>query len=92
MVNVSSDALDAHGQSSRCPVLFMRMHSSVSAGAFCKNLTDTLESTSSLRLLWKTFRPFLQGKVLYTPDTNVTRSIVTEVHVQTQTCINALHL
>ncbi|XP_016348530.1 ATP-binding cassette sub-family A member 1, partial [Sinocyclocheilus anshuiensis] len=61
---------------------------------FCKNLTDTLESTSSLRLLWRTFRPFLLGKILYAPDTNVTRSIVTEVHVQTQTQrdANAVHL
>ncbi|KAG1952464.1 glycogen phosphorylase, brain form [Pimephales promelas] len=38
-----------------------------------------MESSSSLRLLWKTVRPFLQGKILYTPDTNVTRSIVTEL-------------
>uniref|UniRef100_A0A673HB38 ABC transporter domain-containing protein n=1 Tax=Sinocyclocheilus rhinocerous TaxID=307959 RepID=A0A673HB38_9TELE len=61
---------------------------------FCKNLTDSLESTSSLRLLWRTFRPFLLGKILYAPDTNVTRSIVTEVHVQTQTQrdANAVHL
>uniref|UniRef100_A0A8C2KP21 ABC transporter domain-containing protein n=1 Tax=Cyprinus carpio TaxID=7962 RepID=A0A8C2KP21_CYPCA len=44
------------------------------------NLTDTLESTSGLRLLWRTFRPFLQGKILYTPDTNVTRSIITEAN------------
>uniref|UniRef100_A0A8C1PM87 ABC transporter domain-containing protein n=1 Tax=Cyprinus carpio TaxID=7962 RepID=A0A8C1PM87_CYPCA len=47
---------------------------------FCRNLTDTLESTSGLRLLWRTFRPFLQGKILYTPDTNVTRSIITEAN------------
>ncbi|XP_056103062.1 phospholipid-transporting ATPase ABCA1 isoform X2 [Rhinichthys klamathensis goyatoka] len=53
---------------------------STNTSEFCKNLTDTLESSSSLRLLWKTFRPFLQGKILYTPDTNVTRSIVTEAN------------
>ncbi|XP_052003577.1 phospholipid-transporting ATPase ABCA1-like [Xyrauchen texanus] len=47
---------------------------------YCKNLTDTLESSSSLRLFWRTFKPFLQGKILYTPDTNVTRSIVTEAN------------
>uniref|UniRef100_A0A8C2Q7P8 ABC transporter domain-containing protein n=1 Tax=Cyprinus carpio TaxID=7962 RepID=A0A8C2Q7P8_CYPCA len=62
-----------------CVVFFMHMRSSVSAGDFCRNLTDTLESTSGLRLLWRTFRPFLQGKILYTPDTNVTRSIITEM-------------
>uniref|UniRef100_A0A8C1VAN2 ABC transporter domain-containing protein n=1 Tax=Cyprinus carpio TaxID=7962 RepID=A0A8C1VAN2_CYPCA len=63
-----------------CVVFFMHMRSSVSAGDFCRNLTDTLESTSGLRLLWRTFRPFLQGKILYTPDTNVTRSIITEAN------------
>ncbi|XP_039525174.1 phospholipid-transporting ATPase ABCA1-like [Pimephales promelas] len=51
---------------------------STNTSEYCKNLTDTMESSSSLRLLWKTVRPFLQGKILYTPDTNVTRSIVTE--------------
>ncbi|XP_016419525.1 ATP-binding cassette sub-family A member 1 [Sinocyclocheilus rhinocerous] len=67
---------------------------STNTSEFCKNLTDSLESTSSLRLLWRTFRPFLLGKILYAPDTNVTRSIVTEVHVQTQTQrdANAVHL
>ncbi|XP_050970826.1 phospholipid-transporting ATPase ABCA1 isoform X1 [Labeo rohita] len=53
---------------------------STNTSEFCKNLTETLESTSSLRLLWKTFQPFLQGKVLYAPDTNVTRSIMTEAN------------
>ncbi|XP_026071559.1 ATP-binding cassette sub-family A member 1 [Carassius auratus] len=53
---------------------------STNTSDFCKNLTDTLESTSSLRLIWRTFRPFLQGKILYAPDTNVTRSIITEAN------------
>ncbi|KAK9972436.1 hypothetical protein ABG768_025743, partial [Culter alburnus] len=53
---------------------------STNTSEFCKNLTDTLESSPGLRLFWKTFRPFLQGKILYTPDTNVTRSIVTEAN------------
>ncbi|RXN37775.1 ATP-binding cassette sub-family A member 1-like protein [Labeo rohita] len=57
-----------------------RKASVCSRSEFCKNLTETLESTSSLRLLWKTFQPFLQGKVLYAPDTNVTRSIMTEAN------------
>ncbi|TRY85186.1 hypothetical protein DNTS_030944 [Danionella cerebrum] len=47
---------------------------------FCKNLTDTLESSSSTRLLWRSFRPFLQGRVLFSPDTKLTRAIVTEAN------------
>ncbi|XP_057192343.1 phospholipid-transporting ATPase ABCA1 isoform X2 [Triplophysa rosa] len=49
-------------------------------GDFCKNLTDTLESSSAMRLFWRTFRPFLQGKILYAPDTNVTQRIISEAN------------
>uniref|UniRef100_A0A4W5MUY1 P-type phospholipid transporter n=1 Tax=Hucho hucho TaxID=62062 RepID=A0A4W5MUY1_9TELE len=41
--------------------------------AFCKILIDTLEGTPGLRVVWSTFRPLIQGKVLYTPDTPATR-------------------
>ncbi|RXN30568.1 ATP-binding cassette sub-family A member 1-like protein [Labeo rohita] len=69
------------GSSSDCVCRTLEVLHLLSAiGEFCKNLTETLESTSSLRLLWKTFQPFLQGKVLYAPDTNVTRSIMTEAN------------
>uniref|UniRef100_A0A4W5MT56 P-type phospholipid transporter n=1 Tax=Hucho hucho TaxID=62062 RepID=A0A4W5MT56_9TELE len=44
-----------------------------SPGAFCKILIDTLEGTPGLRVVWSTFRPLIQGKVLYTPDTPATR-------------------
>uniref|UniRef100_A0AAX7W198 ABC transporter domain-containing protein n=1 Tax=Astatotilapia calliptera TaxID=8154 RepID=A0AAX7W198_ASTCA len=41
--------------------------------AFCQTLVDTLESTPGLRYIWSTFKPLLQGKVLYTPDTPAAR-------------------
>uniref|UniRef100_A0A674F7I0 P-type phospholipid transporter n=1 Tax=Salmo trutta TaxID=8032 RepID=A0A674F7I0_SALTR len=41
--------------------------------AFCKILIDNLEGTPGLRVVWSTFRPLIQGKVLYTPDTPATR-------------------
>ncbi|XP_073763802.1 phospholipid-transporting ATPase ABCA1 isoform X1 [Danio rerio] len=53
---------------------------STNTSEFCKNLTDSLESSSSTRLIWRTFKPFLQGKILYTPDTNVTRRIIKEAN------------
>uniref|UniRef100_A0A8C4P0I0 ABC transporter domain-containing protein n=1 Tax=Dicentrarchus labrax TaxID=13489 RepID=A0A8C4P0I0_DICLA len=40
---------------------------------FCQTLVDTLESTPGLRYIWSTFKPLLQGKVLYTPDTPAAR-------------------
>nr|XP_055026150.1 phospholipid-transporting ATPase ABCA1 isoform X1 [Misgurnus anguillicaudatus] len=47
---------------------------------FCTNLTNTLQSSSAMRLFWSTFRPFLQGKILYTPNTTVTQEIIKEAN------------
>ncbi|CDQ74876.1 unnamed protein product [Oncorhynchus mykiss] len=52
---------------------------SSNSSAFCKVLIDTLEGTPGLRIVWRTFRPLIQGKILYTPDTPATRLMVTEV-------------
>uniref|UniRef100_A0A8C6WUH1 ABC transporter domain-containing protein n=1 Tax=Neogobius melanostomus TaxID=47308 RepID=A0A8C6WUH1_9GOBI len=41
--------------------------------AFCQNLIETLEGTSQLRYIWSTFKPLVQGKVLFTPNTPATR-------------------
>uniref|UniRef100_A0A674F5W8 P-type phospholipid transporter n=1 Tax=Salmo trutta TaxID=8032 RepID=A0A674F5W8_SALTR len=48
--------------------------------AFCKILIDNLEGTPGLRVVWSTFRPLIQGKVLYTPDTPATRLMVKEAN------------
>lgn len=50
-----------------------------SADAFCQILVDTLEGTPGLRYIWSTFKPLLQGKVLYAPDTPAARLLVKEV-------------
>uniref|UniRef100_A0AAY4A5Y8 P-type phospholipid transporter n=1 Tax=Denticeps clupeoides TaxID=299321 RepID=A0AAY4A5Y8_9TELE len=55
-------------------------HVFIYTGEFCQMLIDTLEGTPGLRYIWSTFRPLLQGKVLFTPDTAVTRQLVTEVY------------
>uniref|UniRef100_A0A8C7T2V0 P-type phospholipid transporter n=1 Tax=Oncorhynchus mykiss TaxID=8022 RepID=A0A8C7T2V0_ONCMY len=52
----------------------------LSPGAFCKTLIDTLEGTPGLYVVWSTFRPLIQGKVLYTPDTPATRLMVKEAN------------
>ncbi|XP_041821372.1 phospholipid-transporting ATPase ABCA1-like [Chelmon rostratus] len=51
-----------------------------SSDAFCQTLVDTLESTPGLRYIWSTFKPILQGKVLYTPDTPAARLMVKEAN------------
>lgn len=50
--------------------------------AFCQTLVDTLEGTPGLRYIWSTFKPLLQGKVLYTPDTPAAHLIVKEVGLE----------
>ncbi|XP_056156372.1 phospholipid-transporting ATPase ABCA1-like [Lampris incognitus] len=50
------------------------------SSAFCQTLIDTLEGTPGLRFIWSTFRPLLQGKVLYTPDTDAARLMVKEAN------------
>ncbi|XP_045920999.1 phospholipid-transporting ATPase ABCA1-like isoform X1 [Micropterus dolomieu] len=51
-----------------------------SSDAFCQTLVDTLEGTPGLRYVWRTFKPLLQGKVLYTPDTPAARLMVKEAN------------
>ncbi|XP_034091957.1 phospholipid-transporting ATPase ABCA1-like isoform X2 [Gymnodraco acuticeps] len=51
-----------------------------SADAFCQTLVETLEETPGLRYIWTTFRPLLQGKVLYTPDTPAAHLLVKEAN------------
>ncbi|XP_051285464.1 phospholipid-transporting ATPase ABCA1-like isoform X2 [Dicentrarchus labrax] len=51
-----------------------------SSDDFCQTLVDTLESTPGLRYIWSTFKPLLQGKVLYTPDTPAARLMVKEAN------------
>ena len=38
-----------------------------------------LESSPLSRIIWKALKPLLVGKILYTPDTPVTRQLMTEV-------------
>uniref|UniRef100_A0A4W3GXS0 ATP-binding cassette sub-family A member 1-like n=1 Tax=Callorhinchus milii TaxID=7868 RepID=A0A4W3GXS0_CALMI len=42
---------------------------------FCKSVVETLQSTPSLNFLWNTIRHLLMGKIVFTPDTPVTRRI-----------------
>ncbi|XP_044040431.1 phospholipid-transporting ATPase ABCA1-like isoform X2 [Siniperca chuatsi] len=51
-----------------------------SSDAFCQTLVNTLEGTPGLRYVWSTFKPLLQGKVLYTPDTPAARLMVKEAN------------
>jgi len=57
-------------------------HPLSSVDAFCQTLVDTLEGTPGLRYIWSTFKPLLQGKVLYAPDTPAARLLVKEVGLE----------
>ncbi|XP_066551415.1 ATP-binding cassette, sub-family A (ABC1), member 7 isoform X2 [Amia ocellicauda] len=47
---------------------------------YCNSLMRSLESNPLSRFLWQAVKPLLIGKLLYTPDTPVTRSIMKEVN------------
>lgn len=46
---------------------------------FCKNVIQTLESNPLSRIVWRGIKPLFIGKLLYTPDTPATQSIMKEV-------------
>uniref|UniRef100_A0A670ZUW7 P-type phospholipid transporter n=1 Tax=Pseudonaja textilis TaxID=8673 RepID=A0A670ZUW7_PSETE len=47
---------------------------------FCNNLMKKLESNPLSRIIWRALKPLLVGKVLYSPDTPATRTIMSEVN------------
>ncbi|KPP56937.1 hypothetical protein Z043_125397, partial [Scleropages formosus] len=47
---------------------------------YCKSLIQSLESNPLSRIVWQGIKPLFTGKLLYTPDTPVTRSIMGEVN------------
>ncbi|XP_056883329.1 phospholipid-transporting ATPase ABCA1-like isoform X2 [Takifugu flavidus] len=51
-----------------------------SSDAFCQVLVATMENTPGLRYIWSAFKPLLQGKVLYTPDTPAARRLIKEAN------------
>ncbi|XP_041925671.1 phospholipid-transporting ATPase ABCA1 [Alosa sapidissima] len=50
------------------------------ASEFCQTLIGTLEGSPRLRPLWSAIRPIIQGKVLYTPDTQATRQLMAQAN------------
>ncbi|MFT7798628.1 ATP-binding cassette sub-family A member 1-like isoform X2 [Arapaima gigas] len=47
---------------------------------YCKGLIQSLESNPLSRIVWRGIKPLFIGKLLYSPDTSVTRSIMAEVN------------
>uniref|UniRef100_UPI00398F4B51 phospholipid-transporting ATPase ABCA1-like n=1 Tax=Pristiophorus japonicus TaxID=55135 RepID=UPI00398F4B51 len=62
----SSDEETAHYDNSTTP--------------YCNDLMKNLESNPISKMIWRAMKPLLVGKVLYTPDTPVTRRIIKEVN------------
>ncbi|XP_056591567.1 phospholipid-transporting ATPase ABCA1 isoform X2 [Triplophysa dalaica] len=47
---------------------------------FCENLIRSLESNPLSRIVWRGIKPLFIGKLLYTPDTPLTRAVMAEVN------------
>ncbi|XP_023347550.1 ATP-binding cassette sub-family A member 1 [Eurytemora carolleeae] len=46
----------------------------------CNDMIKTLEGSRGIQFLWSQVKPFIRGKILYTPDTPVTRRLVEVVN------------
>lgn len=46
---------------------------------FCKDLIQGLEKNPQSRIVWRKIKPLFIGKLLYTPDTPVTRQVMIQV-------------
>ncbi|XP_062905004.1 phospholipid-transporting ATPase ABCA1-like [Mobula hypostoma] len=55
-------------------------HYDNSTTPYCNDLMKSLESNPISKMIWRAMKPLLVGKVLYTPDTPVTRKIIKEVN------------
>uniref|UniRef100_A0A3P8WSU7 ATP binding cassette subfamily A member 7 n=1 Tax=Cynoglossus semilaevis TaxID=244447 RepID=A0A3P8WSU7_CYNSE len=47
---------------------------------FCKDLIQGLEKNPQSRIVWRKIKPLFIGKLLYTPDTPVTRQVMIQVN------------
>ncbi|XP_073987673.1 phospholipid-transporting ATPase ABCA1-like isoform X2 [Rhodnius prolixus] len=45
----------------------------------CNELYEKLETTPSLKIVWRIMKPFVKGKIVYSPNTTVVRRIVDRV-------------
>uniref|UniRef100_UPI00358FEA38 phospholipid-transporting ATPase ABCA7 isoform X2 n=1 Tax=Myxine glutinosa TaxID=7769 RepID=UPI00358FEA38 len=48
---------------------------------FCNDLFARFESSPASRFVWRALQPLLLGKILYTPDSPVTRTIIREANL-----------
>ena len=46
----------------------------------CNAMMEQLESNTFTNLLWSLVKPYVRGKILYTPDTPATRRLVSKVN------------
>ncbi|KAG8455080.1 hypothetical protein GDO86_001341 [Hymenochirus boettgeri] len=47
---------------------------------YCNDLMQNLESSPLYRMIWRALKPLLIGKILYTPNTPATRTLMAEVN------------
>ena len=48
--------------------------------AECNAIMEQLESNTFTRLIWSILKPYIRGKILYTPDTPATRRLIAIVN------------
>lgn len=48
-------------------------------GTFCKDVYYTIRSMEFGSIIWTYLKPIMRGKILYTPDNEITRAILAKV-------------
>ncbi|XP_039258702.2 phospholipid-transporting ATPase ABCA1-like isoform X1 [Styela clava] len=60
--------------------LVFRLNDNSSSSDFCTNLITTFESNEELGFAWSVLKPVLFGKIPFSPDTNITRDIMSRAN------------
>ena len=68
------------GQSTLPKVLYISFENLFIFSPKCNEMMEELEKGSFTRFIWSILKPYIRGKILYTPDTPATRRLISIVN------------
>uniref|UniRef100_H2YX22 ABC transporter domain-containing protein n=1 Tax=Ciona savignyi TaxID=51511 RepID=H2YX22_CIOSA len=87
--NIVGNILSIHHNNKCVKVVVLKIDLYIVDGfnstVFCQNLTAILESNNQFKLLWDVLKPLLLGKIPYSPDTPLVRSIIKRANATFET-------
>ena len=64
------------GQSTLPKVFYISFENLFIFSPKCNEMMEELEKGSFTRFIWSILKPYIRGKILYTPDTPATRRLI----------------